>query len=123
MSRRVDRAQDLVREEVSRLLLYRIKDPRLAGISVTGVKMTADLRQALIFYSHYDDQCDRKAMQQGLERAAGFIRREIGRAVALKYVPEIKFEFDDSLQYAQHMEKVLQDLKEPEGDEGDRNAS
>ena len=113
-ARRVARAQDLIREEVSKLLLFKLKDPRLSSVSVTEVKMTADLRHALIRYSSYDEAADRKAIQKSLEQAAGFIRREIGRVVNLKFVPEIQFEFDRSMEYAQHMDKILREIV-PEG--------
>lgn len=114
-SRRVARAQDLIREEVSRLLLFKLKDPRLQAVSVTAVRMSADLHQAVIAYSVFDDNADRDRIQAGLEKASGFIRREIGRAVRMKFVPEIRFEFDRSLEYAQHMERVLREIGERNG--------
>ena len=79
--RRVQRVQDLIREEVSRLLLFKIKDPRLGCVSVTSVEITGDLRKARIFYSIFDDQADRNSIQQGLDRAVGFFRREVSPRV------------------------------------------
>lgn len=111
-SRRVERAQDLIREEVSRLLLMKIKDPRLKSVTITSVKMTGDLKKAKVLYSVFDDSADRKAIEQGLAKAAGFFRRELGHVLDLKYIPEIRFEFDKSLEYAQHMDKILSDINE-----------
>lgn len=118
-SRRVARVQDMVREEVSRLLLFKAKDPRLSGVTVTSVRMTADLKKATVFYGVFDDRVDREGVRRGLEKAAGFFRREVGRAIGLKFAPEIDFEFDRSLEYAQHMEQVFKNLKESTGDEAD----
>ncbi|MEW5722213.1 MAG: 30S ribosome-binding factor RbfA [Thermodesulfobacteriota bacterium] len=109
-TRRVARAQDLIREEVSRLLLFKVKDPRLKGIGVTSVKMTSDLRRAVIMYSVLDDEADREEARAGLERAKGFIRRAVGQAIQLKFVPEIVFEYDRSLDYARHMDRVLKEI-------------
>ena len=78
-SRRVDRAQDLIREEVSRLLVVRAKDPRLSQVNVTAVKMTKDLKKALVYYNFLDDKTDRQEIARLLERATGFVRREIGK--------------------------------------------
>ncbi|MEW6263695.1 MAG: 30S ribosome-binding factor RbfA [Thermodesulfobacteriota bacterium] len=116
MSHRVERAQDLIRKEVSRLLLYKVKDPTLSSVSVTAVKMTADLRRAQILYSVYDDAVDRAEIQTRLDKATGFFRREIARVVELRFVPEIVFEFDRALEYARHMDKVLTDLGRPTGE-------
>lgn len=114
-SRRVARVQDRVREEISRLLLFKVKDPRLRAVTVTSVRMTADLKQAMVHYGVFDDEIERGEVQRGLERATGFIRREVGRALGLKFVPQIGFEFDRSLEYAQHMEQVFKRLKETSG--------
>ncbi len=113
--RRIKRAQDLIREEVSRLLLFKAKDPRLKSVSVTQVEMTADLRRAMVYYSIFNDQADRGEIQALLDKAAGFFRREISRAVELKYVPEIRFEFDKSIEYAQHMDQVFSHINSAAG--------
>ena len=120
--RRVERVQDLIREEISRLLLYKVKDPRLASVNVTGVKMTGDLKKALVYYSILDDSLDRDQVQEGLIKAAGFFRREIGRVVRLKFVPEIGFQFDTSLDYAMHIEKLLGQIRESSKGKEDEDA-
>ena len=105
--RRVHKAQDLIREEVARLLAGKVKDPRISAVSVTGVKMSPDLKRAVVMFSVFDDTMDRENILKGLNRAAGFIQREVGRNLRLKFTPEIRFEFDRSLEYAQHMDQVL----------------
>lgn len=116
-TKRVAKIQDLIKEEVSRLLLFKVKDPRLQTVSVTRVKITPDLKRAVVFYSVFDDQADRGRIQSGLERATGFFRTEVGRVAGLKFVPEIVFEFDRSLEYAQHMDRLLSGLGKTADDE------
>ena len=110
--RRVDRVRDLIREEISRLLLFKVKEPGLEAVSVTEVRLTADLRRARIMYSVYDDRQDREEVRKRLERVSPFLRRELGRVAGLKFVPELFFEYDHSMEYAQHMDKVLRDVAE-----------
>jgi ribosome-binding factor A len=109
--RRVERVQDLIREEISRLLLYKVKDPRLSSVNITGIKMTGDLKKAVLYYSILDDSLDRGQVQESLVKASGFFRREIGRVIRLKFVPEIGFQFDKSLDYALHIEKLLGEIR------------
>ncbi|MDY6851988.1 MAG: 30S ribosome-binding factor RbfA [Thermodesulfobacteriota bacterium] len=109
-TRRVSRVRDMLREEVARLLLYKIKDPRLSSVSVTRVSLTPDLKRAVVYYSLFDDNVDRKEVQSGLEKASGFFRREFGRKASLKFVPKIDFKFDRSLEYAQDMDRLLSRL-------------
>lgn len=123
MTRRVEKAQDLVKEEISRLLLFKVKDPRLKALSITRVKMTPDLRQARIFYSVFDDQADRAGIQASLDKAMGFFRREIGRNLGLKFVPQLDFEFDRSLEYAQHMDRLLTEMRRTSGVDDDQSSS
>ncbi|MBF0527938.1 MAG: 30S ribosome-binding factor RbfA [Deltaproteobacteria bacterium] len=123
MTRRVERVQDLVKEEVSRLLLFKIKNQSLKTLSITRVKMTPDLKQARIYYSVFDDQADRALIQEYLVKASGFFRREIGRNLELRFVPEVFFEFDNSLEYAQHMDRLLTDLRRTSGEEEDDHSS
>lgn len=120
-SRRVERTKDQVRDEISNLLLFKTKDPRLQKVSVTRVEMSADLKRARVKYSVYDSSVDRGVIQTLLEKASGFFRREIGGALRMKYVPEIIFEFDQSLEYSQHMSTVIDglDIKAEDEQESD----
>jgi ribosome-binding factor A len=106
----VERAQDLVRQEISRLLLMKAKDPRLAESTITRVRMTGDLKQATVYFSTYGDTEKREEAQRGFDKAVGFFRREVGRVLELKFVPELRFEFDKSMEYARHMDQVLSQL-------------
>ena len=100
-----------MQREIARVLLEKIRDPRVQGVTITGIRLTNDLKAAKVFYSVLgDDQAIGKA-QSGLDSARGFIKREIGVRVALKYVPDIAFLHDPSLESGSYMEKLLESLK------------
>lgn len=94
--KRVDRVKQLLQEEISRILQLEIKDPRVKLVSVSEVKLTADLRDAKVFVSSLDKTAGREDLLIGLKRATGFIRGELGRRLKLKYIPNIEFIVDDS---------------------------
>jgi ribosome-binding factor A len=119
MSMRVKRATrvaDLIKRELAGLLLRRIKDPRLNGVTIAGVELTEDLRHARVFFSLLGDSDRRKQAEEGLESARGFMRHEIGQALRIKYIPEIEFKYDSSFEYAEHIETLFQQIKHHELD-------
>ena len=112
--RRANRVGDLILREIADLLMTRVKDPRVKKTTVTGIELSKDLRYAKVFYSLIGDDQEIRAAQKGLESATGFIKREIGFRMDLKYVPDIAFKHDRSLAVGDHMEKLLQKLKTEE---------
>ena len=92
-----------------------LRDPRIGYITITGVKMSPDLRVARVFYSMIGTEEQRKDTQKGLEAAKGFIRREVTEAVNLRVSPEIFFSFDESLERGDRIERLLREVKEKEG--------
>src|SRR5512139_247238 len=117
--RRASRVGDLLLREIADLLMTKVKDPRVKKTTLTGVFVSTDLRYAKVFYSLIGDEREILEAQKGLESATGFIKREIGLRMDLKYVPDIAFKHDRSLAEGDHMEKLLQKLKteEPSGPE------
>jgi ribosome-binding factor A len=101
---------ELLKEAVAELLLRKSKDPRLQAVNITGVKMTADLKKALVHYSVLGGDEVKAATQAALVKAAGFVRASVGEKLGLKHTPEIRFEFDRNLEYAQHMVEILNTL-------------
>jgi len=89
--KRAVRVGDTILKEVALLLLRKVRDPRVEGVTVTGVRMSDDLRQARIYYSVLGEKSRVNRVQAGLDSAKGYIKREIGTRMALRYVPEIKF--------------------------------
>ena len=107
MTRRTDRVAEALQELVADLLLREIKDPRIGLITVTGVKVTADLRHARIFFSCLGDEGRRAQALKGLASAAGFVRSQVARKLNLRAAPEIVFEFDPSLETAERVARLL----------------
>jgi len=105
---------DLIRKEISQILLEELKDPRIGFVTITKVALSDDLRIAKVYYSVFGEERDKEDSYQGLESAKGYIKRELGRRVRLKYMPEITFMFDDSLEYGEHIEGLLRDMKHTE---------
>ena len=113
--RRANRVGDLILREIADLLMTRVKDPRVKKTTITGISVSEDLRHAKVYYSLIGDKEEILAAQKGLESATGFIKREIGLRMDLKYVPDIVFRHDPSLAEGDHMEKLFQRLKAEEG--------
>ena len=117
---RIEKLQELIKQEVSKMLLREIKDPRIGFVTVTEVEMTGDLREAKIFVSVMGDEKKVKESFAGLKSALGFIRREIGKRIRLRFTPEISFAPDTSLDYSEHIQKILLDI-EKEGTKQNEN--
>ncbi|RLB07474.1 MAG: 30S ribosome-binding factor RbfA [Deltaproteobacteria bacterium] len=114
--KRSEKVGDLIREEVSQILIRELKDPRIGFITITRVAVSDDLRAAKIYYSVFGGEREKEESFKGLESAKGYIKRELGRRVRLKYMPDITFVFDDSLEYSSHIEELLRGIKEKDGD-------
>ncbi|MBQ5696279.1 MAG: 30S ribosome-binding factor RbfA [Clostridium sp.] len=108
------RINEEVRREISNIIQNEIKDPRLtAMVSVTNVKVTKDLRYAKVFVSIFAKNDEEKNNSfVALKNASGYIRKEIGQRINLRYNPQIIFELDESINYGMHIEKLIQKVKE-----------
>ena len=111
-TRRIDRLGDLIREEISSLLIRDIKDPRIKMLTITDVEVSRDIRTAKIFYSVGGDQRAKEETQRGLESAIGFIKTALAQNLTIRRVPELVFIYDKSLDYGQKIDRILEDLKE-----------
>ena len=101
-------------------LLRNIKDPRIAGkmISVTRVETTGDLRYAKVWLSVMDLE-DEKEFKKGLKSASGWLRRELGNSMSLRYTPELVFEIDHSIEYGAHINQIINDLDISHDEDGE----
>ena len=108
------RINEEVKREVSNIIQNEIKDPRLtAMVSVTDVKVTRDLRYAKVFVSIFGKNDEEKNNTfVALKNASGYIRKEIGQRINLRYKPQIIFELDDSINYGMHIEELIQRVKD-----------
>ncbi len=111
---RVEKVQELMKQEVSKMILRELKDPRIGFVTVTQVELTGDLREAKIYVSIMGSEEQVKDSWQGLQSALGFIRREIGRRIRLRFTPEISFALDKSLDYSAHIQELLLKIKSEE---------
>ncbi|KPA18161.1 Ribosome-binding factor A [Candidatus Magnetomorum sp. HK-1] len=114
---RSDRISARIREEISNVLTREIKDPRLNNITVTSVKMNTNLKQARIYYCLLGDEAQKKDAANGLKSALGFIKREMARRLGLRYMPDIKFIFDESFDYSSKIDKLFNTLNKNEHEE------
>lgn len=107
---------EALKREASDIIANSLKDPRLGFITVTGADMADDLRYARIFISILGDEDARKKSLQGLESAKGFVRRELGQRLRLKFTPEIDFKFDETVAQGDRIDRLLHQLSEEKRD-------
>jgi ribosome-binding factor A len=113
--KRADRVADLVKMEIADLLLKQVRDPRIGSVTITGVKVTDDLRTARVFFVELGkDQCSEE-VRAGLGKATGFLRRELGRRLQLRCVPELLFAYDPSFAYGNRIERLISEIHREEG--------
>lgn len=108
--KRTDRVSSLLRRVLGELLTFEIKDPRAQGVVISDVEVTGDLREARVFIAHPGDEETARAQLAGLQKAAGFIRRELGHRVNLRVTPQLHFRIDHSLEYGNRIEQKLREL-------------
>ena len=112
--RRPERVAEMVLRELSQMLLRDLKDPRLRGVTLTSVRMSDDLRHGRVFFSHLEGHATANEAIKGFRSASGFIRRQIGRSLALRFTPEFDFEFDPGPETAARIESLLRDSRAKE---------
>ena len=118
--KRSEKVGDLIQKEISQMLLKSIKDPRIGFVTITRVTVSDDCRFAKVYFSVAGTQAQRENSVKGLDSAKGYVRKELGRRIRLRYTPDIMFQFDPSIEYAIHMEELIQSIhqgKEPHGEE------
>ncbi len=109
---RANRVGEQMKKELGDIISRKIKDPRVGFVTVTAVEVTNDLQQATVFITVLGDEEKKEATLNGLAKATGFIRSEIGKRIRLRKTPEIYFEFDESIDYGNKIERLLADLNQ-----------
>ena len=105
---RIERINEMVKREISVMLLEEIRDPRLKFVTILSVDVSKDLQHAKVFFSVLGH--DHKGAQEALQNAKGFIRRLVGQRVVMRYTPEIDFIYDKSIEYSDRIEQTLLDI-------------
>jgi ribosome-binding factor A len=114
MYKRSDRVGDMIRQVVGEMLLRDLSDPRLSSVTLTGVKVTEDLKQATVFFSAMGEQSREEAALHGLQSAAGYIKKRLGRELRLRFIPDLLFKVDRSFDYGNRIDRLIQAIKEEE---------
>jgi len=109
--KRAVRVGDHLLREVADVLVKKVNDPRVKGATFTGIQLSNDLKHATVYYSVMGDKADILEAQAGLDSAKGFIKREAGHRIDLKYMPEIIFKHDPTLEQGNYMEKLFKKIK------------
>lgn len=107
---RPNRLSETLKEEISQLILVELKDPRIGFVTVTSVDVANDLAHAKVYVSVLGSVDEGKESLATLNRAAGFLRTEIGKRIRLRHVPAIVFVYDPSIQHGAHIAKLLRDV-------------
>lgn len=109
---RPERVGEEIRHALATLLAREVHDPGIGFVTITRVKVSPDLQLARAYYTQLGDEKARKDTRLALDRATPFLRRQIGQRLRLRRVPELRFEFDESVEKQDRIEKILLDLKE-----------
>lgn len=108
---RTQRVAEEMKKEISNIIINEIKDPRISGlITITSVDISDDLRHAKVFVSIYGEKEKKMKTIEGLKNATGFIRREVGNRIRLRYTPEIVFKLDESIEHGVNIAKLLKEV-------------
>ena len=113
--KRSQRVGDLIREEVADIIMYRLKDPRIGFVTVTGVDMSPDMKSARIYVSVLKEE-DREVTLEVLNSSKHFIRSLLGKRLTMKFIPTVEFRFDTSIEYGYKIDKLLKEIKDRDED-------
>ncbi len=123
-TRRQRKVADLIQEELSALLMRRVHDPRVEGVTVTAVDVSADLHYADVLVTVLGDEERKKEAIAGLNAAAGFLRRELAPSLNLRYMPELRFHIDRSYERGARIDALLEEIaakEHPEESKGNES--
>ena len=107
---RPDRVADQIRGELASLLGREVNDPGIGFVTLTRVRVSPDIQQARVYYTTLGDEWARRSTERALDRAAPFLRRQIGSRLRLKRVPELKFLYDESIAGQDRIEQLLDEI-------------
>ena len=108
--KRSERISDQMKREIADILMRKIKDPRIGFVTVTGVDVAQDLKNAKVFVSVYGG--DKEESLKGLKSATPFIRSELGKRIRMRCIPEILFRYDGTVEQGAHIMELLRSIEE-----------
>ena len=114
---RSDRVGALLQSALSELLLRGVKDPRVGMVTITGVKLSPDLKHASVYISTLGDDEAHARTLAGLASARTYLQSQVGRRLGLRFTPELRFEIDPTIAAADRLERLLREAKPPDDDD------
>src|SRR6266540_7442119 len=120
--KRTERVSDQIRMEIADILMRRVKDPRVGFVTITAVDVTADLKQAWVYVTVLQQGAQETETLDALSRAEGFIKGELGRRLKLRYVPDLKFVKDTSIDRVSRVLNLLDEVRPKQAESRDENA-
>lgn len=112
---RVEKVQEFIKQEISKIILTELKDPRVGFATITQVEATGDLRSAKIYVSLMGSDEQKAETWKGLQSSLGYMRSEIGKRIRMRITPELSLHIDESLNYSAHIQELLIKIKQEEG--------
>lgn len=109
---RPDRVGHLVQQKLGQLFARGLKDPRVGLVTITGVNMSPDLREARVFWTVHGEPAVRKETARGIQAARGWLRREVGATLGLRVVPDLHFTYDEAIDRGDRIERLLREVRE-----------
>jgi ribosome-binding factor A len=104
------RVGDQIKREISEIVQRELRDPGIGFVTITAVEVSPDLKHALIYYSVLGTEEQKKNSDSALKRAAGFIQQQVGRRIRLKYLPVLEFKYDQSVEYGEKIDRLLNQI-------------
>ncbi len=101
----------MLRQALAEIIASEVKDPAVRQITLTDVEVTGDLREARIYFSHHGDDSETSEILKGLQRSAGFLRRQLGQKISMRTTPSLEFRLDSSLAYGARIEAVFKSIE------------
>ncbi len=115
---RREKIAETIRQEICDIIQKGSKDPRIGFVTITSVVVSGDARYADVYFTVLGKDKERLSSEIALRNSAGYLRREIGQRLSLRFMPELRFKYDKSIEYSSHIDDVLEKLKK-EGGKGD----
>jgi len=121
--KRSDKIAEALHELISGLLVKGVKDPRIGFTTITAVKVADDLHLATVYFTVIGNDAEKKATEQGLNSARGFIRKEMAKTLRMRYVPDVAFKYDESVDYGRRIDSLLNEVLTTNTDDDNENNS
>ena len=123
MSKRYEKLAETIHETVSSILSRGLNDPRIGFVTIIAVEVIDDLSLARIYFTVIGDDDAKKNSEAGLNSAKGFIRKELGRVLTIRHIPELIFKYDHSQEYGNRIDTILREIaSEHDGDDSEHSS-